>query len=402
VAVNLESNLAPKRLRLNYLDGLRGLAALYVVLYHASDPSWAEGRLSRICSISLKLLIYGHFAVAIFIILSGYCLMLPLVRSADQQLQGGWSGFIRRRARRILPPYYTAIVLTMILLSIIPPLRVVQGNYWDGALPAFRTDIVLSHLLLIHNLSPQWYFRINPPLWSVATEWQIYFCFPLLLLPIWKRFGIAWLITIAFAIGLAPHFLLPTAWNLDWAVPWYLALFSLGMGAAAINFAPGGRYAAWRARVRWELVPCVMLSLIAVAATVTAKWWWKYLWFADIQVGLFAACLLIHWTRQLHALKSSTLLALVESKASLRLGHISYSLYLVHAPLLALLHLPLHKMHLSPDMRMMVMLCVNVPITVALSYLFHLAFERRFMSDQRPPTPTVGPVTRRGAYKHEG
>ena len=31
------------RLRLDYLDGMRGLAALYVVMYHASDASWAGG-----------------------------------------------------------------------------------------------------------------------------------------------------------------------------------------------------------------------------------------------------------------------------------------------------------------------------------------------------------------------
>ncbi len=67
------------RIRLAYLDGIRGLAALYVVLVH----SWALDDALQPSLLWLpvtKLLRYGIFAVVIFIVLSGYCLMLPVVR----------------------------------------------------------------------------------------------------------------------------------------------------------------------------------------------------------------------------------------------------------------------------------------------------------------------------------
>src|SRR5215218_948233 len=79
---------------------------------------------------------------------------------------------------------------------------------------------------------------INMAHWSVATEWQIYFLFPLLLLPLWRRFGSACAVAAAAVVGLLPHFLLPESRNLDWACPWFLGLFAMGM-AVADAFARG-------------------------------------------------------------------------------------------------------------------------------------------------------------------
>jgi peptidoglycan/LPS O-acetylase OafA/YrhL len=46
---------------------------------------------------------YGHFAVAVFIVLSEFCLVLAVCR--DGALGGGAFGFLHRRARRLLPPF---------------------------------------------------------------------------------------------------------------------------------------------------------------------------------------------------------------------------------------------------------------------------------------------------------
>ena len=75
------------------------------------------------------------------------------------------------------------------------------------ALPAFTPGVIVSHLLLIHNFNPDWHSKIDYPMWSVATEWQIYFLFPLVLLPVWKRFGAAAAVGAGFLIGLVPLFL---------------------------------------------------------------------------------------------------------------------------------------------------------------------------------------------------
>ena len=85
--------MTPNQTHLGYVDGLRGLAALYVTGCHAyltyavlysSHPqdAWSAGLL---CSLSW--LQYGRSAVAVFIVVSGYCLMLPVLRAGGLRLE---------------------------------------------------------------------------------------------------------------------------------------------------------------------------------------------------------------------------------------------------------------------------------------------------------------------------
>ncbi len=200
------------RLRLHYLDGLRGLAALYVVLVHIEPEMGAT--LPLFWSTFTKLLRYGGFAVAIFIALSGYVLMLPVSRSRSGHLEGTLIDYIRRRSRRILPPYYAALLFSLFLGFVVFLLERFSDFQWNEIAgkgpfsPRFTFIDVLSHLLLVHNLSSVTHMTINPPMWSVATEWQIYFIFPLILLPVWRRFGLLASIITAYVISLLPIYLL--------------------------------------------------------------------------------------------------------------------------------------------------------------------------------------------------
>src|SRR5882724_12742624 len=215
-------------LRLEYLDGLRAVAALYVVLFHAG-VGFNSGPLSGVARIVWHTLVFGHDAVAILIVLSGYCLMLPVARAEGQLARGLWHYFARR-AWRILPPYYAAVLGSLLLLALVPALETPTTTIWADSFPAFGLAPVGSHLLLIHNLYRSLANRIDGPLWSVATEWQIYFFFPLLLLPIWRRLGAALRVLVGFIVGGSLLWLAPEA--ADTAASWYLGLFALGMGAA--------------------------------------------------------------------------------------------------------------------------------------------------------------------------
>ena len=66
---------------------------------------------------------HGHYAVAVFIVLSGFCLMLPVTRDPNGRLPGGFAAYLGRRARRILPPYYAALGMCWIAIALIPALR---------------------------------------------------------------------------------------------------------------------------------------------------------------------------------------------------------------------------------------------------------------------------------------
>jgi peptidoglycan/LPS O-acetylase OafA/YrhL len=97
-----ESSKDPEqRLRLHYLDGLRGLASLYVVSVHINR--YMGEQVPQVLQLVGKTLRYGFFAVGVFIVLSGYVLMLPTARSQSSYFSGGLWNYILRRSRRILP-----------------------------------------------------------------------------------------------------------------------------------------------------------------------------------------------------------------------------------------------------------------------------------------------------------
>jgi peptidoglycan/LPS O-acetylase OafA/YrhL len=331
-------------------------------------------------------------SVVIFLVLSGYCLMLPVARSTDGRLAGGFGPYLMRRARRILPPYYVALALTLLLFALFPEMQRRTGAFTDISLPAFDPGAVLSHLLMAHNLSDGWIYKINSPMWSVATEWQIYLFFPLVLLPLWRRFGVWAAVAAAFALGLAPHFLLPPGRNGDWAFPWFLGVFALGMAAAVIGFSPEPRVARWRDRLPWG----VLSLLVWVVLGATATQWTKHnAWIADVLISLASACLLMFCSAAAARpgdRRRPAVLRVLESRPALGLGHFSYSLYLAHWPLLSFFYVQLRPVVSDPSAMLLWMLLGAAPLSVAGSYLFYRAFERPLLptsspSAGRPPRP---------------
>ena len=144
------------RVRLEFLDGLRGIAALFVVLYHVYRQlglRWNERVLPAIVATSTRWLSFGHVAVGVFIVLSGYCLMIPLARRGTTHISGGMRSFFFRRSLRILPAYYAALALSLVAIYFVPVLHVRTGLPWDEALPAFAPGAIISHLLLVQNRS---------------------------------------------------------------------------------------------------------------------------------------------------------------------------------------------------------------------------------------------------------
>jgi len=368
-------------LRLEYLDGLRALAALYVVLFHAGvgfvDPERPVHGFARNLQRGLS---FGHDAVAVFIVLSGYCLMLPVARApVPGQLVRGIADYVARRAWRILPPYFAALGGSLLLIALAPVLETPTKTIWADSFPAFEFGAIASHLLLIHNLSPAWIHRINGPLWSVATEWQIYFVFPFVLLPIWRRFGAASSLLAAFALGAGLTLIVPSAAHS--ACSWYIGLFGLGMCAAGTDFAsrPAERWL--RERVPWVFVCAGLLAALACGTTVLVKYWFRFMPYSDALVGAAAASVLLCLTP--HALRPAQrpplLLRVLQSGPLVALGRFSYSLYLTHLPVVALCYFGLRRLDLSPNAEMLALIALGLPLSLLFSYAFFWVFERRFV-----------------------
>ena len=101
-----------------HVEGLRGVAAFYVFLYHIWQYgiSHAGATLTSLLPYTLPWMQFGHFAVSAFIVISGYCLGLPVAQRLEKPFDA--ARFAKRRARRLLPAY----TLAALFLSVIPVL----------------------------------------------------------------------------------------------------------------------------------------------------------------------------------------------------------------------------------------------------------------------------------------
>ena len=111
---------------------------------------------------------------------------------------------------------------------------------------------------------------LNIPLWSVALEWQIYFLFPLLFLPIRRRYGWIAAIGTAFFLGVMPHYLLNG--YMDVSHPWLMGSFTLGMLAAEIIFSQVPFLIKLRNSLPWRQLSIVFAAIISLSRGNTNFW----------------------------------------------------------------------------------------------------------------------------------
>ena len=350
-----------------FVDGIRGLTAFYVVLNHiwtrfvviaeaGSLPPW------------FHLLKFGHAAVAIFIVLSGFCLMLPVARRTPLQLS---PDFLKRRARRILPGYYAAMVLSLLLGLALPVILPPHSREWQG---------LVLHTALLHNWIPRWSIAINGPFWSIALEWQIYFIFALLLIPLRQRFGRLAVVTAALALSVLPLF-----FKLGGTSPWFLLLFVQGMLAAEWVARPPNLSAKALAALAGMLF--VLSGTLEVLIWRDSFPWPSTPWLAsalqiglDILLGCATVAMLLAGALAPQQAPLRPLFQLLASRPLVLLGSFSYSIYLLHDPLLALgIHYARPLIVAAPLQAFPFVLTTLLPVVLGISWLFHLAFERPFL-----------------------
>lgn len=380
--------VASARPRLLFLDSMRGLAAMYVLLFHSltisvpGDPASFSPPLRVLRAVFG----YGHFAVCVFIVLSGFSLMLPLAHAGTTRVTDV-GRYLRRRCRRIMPPYYAALALSI--------LAILGASLVPGASTTARDDVtdggaVLSHLLLIHNWNFDWAFALNGPMWSVATEWQIYFLFPLVLLPLWRVIGPLPTVLLTWTLAFALHFVVPASYNFYWAAPWFVGSFAVGMWGASVCFSPTGPLRGLEA-VPWNWVAWGSLGVLTVA--LFASGGAQPLPVFDAIVSVLALAWILSCVRH-HASNATTasvpehgergfrvtMHRLLTSRPLCLLGAFSYSIYLLQHPLLRFTEAVLGQSSLSAEAILWTQLVIGTPLILAASWVFAQFFEFPFTS----------------------
>ena len=371
VPTQTRRSLPPQAGHRNFLDGVRGLAALWVVLSHLWIIPCGLAARSNWLGPLTNWTLYSHFAVDIFIVLSGFCLILPVAR--DGALSGGAWAFYGRRARRILPPFYAALVFSVLVFVAIEAL---DRKPLLVSLPA-----VLANVFLVQDILPG--FNIyNGPFWSIAVEWRIYWVFPGL---VWLlgRHGKRGVLAAAFALGglltaLLQRFI-PDAMQ---ACPWFLLLFASGLCAGQLSAQrPGRNETAFCAAL--AAVSLAGMSALIHAHPITdhgGKDFGAYLPLLDPLAGFGAAAGLLWVSR------SPRRVPLLSWRPLVSLGTWAYSLYLVHLPCLLLLNAL--ATYFRPAWRQplphVYALLFGLPLVFWAARLFYLAVEKPFLSRKKP------------------
>jgi len=373
--------------KLLFLDGLRGIAALYVVIHHEAQIYMGEKCFPQPFFYRLyPYMILGNFAVVAAIVMSGFCLMLSVVRSEDATLRGGLGAYLWRRFRRLAPGFYAAIAVSLLLVACVPAMRRHDGELWSFAFPTsdwrsiFGWKIILSHVLMLHALSPNWIMRIDPPMWSVGVEWINIFLMPLLLLPLWRRAGGALLAILATVLCFLPFATRPIfhddRFTFQWAQPWLVAQFAYGMAAAALLYpkhTPERFRRLDRAALRVAVHPVVLVVLV-IAFYFCGTYRRVPLTFLT---GVATVCVTLHCA--LGTRVGRLLIKPLESGFALWLGMISYSLYLLHTPLQMLFQRAMEPLHLPAGVRLAALLTLATPLMLLAGAIGYRFFERPFL-----------------------
>ena len=152
------------------MTSLRGLAAVWVVLYHYSNDLVT---LLPATGAFLPFFRQGHFAVPIFFVLSGYVLTYNYLDQMTAPTRATLLRFWARRLARIYPLHLATllVILAMVIVAARSRLGIARADYSER-------DFVLN-LLLMHAWVPHYMLNWNYPSWSLSSEWFAYLFFPL-------------------------------------------------------------------------------------------------------------------------------------------------------------------------------------------------------------------------------
>ncbi|MDO9440937.1 MAG: acyltransferase [Beijerinckiaceae bacterium] len=311
-------------MRFKALDALRGIAALQVVIAHSLGvgQNWIDMNDPWVRFTPIRLVMEAHPAVVFFFVLSGFVLTLSITKEHDLS----YGRFVIRRILRIYVPFFASICIAVLLCVAISPSYVAgtselfAGNWVD-----YSPSVVMRHLLMTGARDD---IQLNGVMWSLVHEMRISLILPFLValfaFSLWSGAIAVTFLSIAAWISLASlgqsQFWVPnTPLNSVLLTIFYIFPFGVGIALALrreqlITFA----------RQR----PILIAASLPISIVIMQRLRISTTGLSDLPISILAGVLIIL------VLSSPRIQEQLMTPALQWLGRISYSLYLIHLPVL--------------------------------------------------------------------
>ena len=316
--------MAETRHQLEFLDGLRGIASLWVLVGHAMF----------LTGYKVMILAEPDMAVELFIIISGFLMTYHYqVRQEREPWMAPetWRTFWIRRFFRIAPLYYVCLAVALILgpelwqsrldaATAIPGALEGEARYADRYLDQSLTNI-LMHVSFIFGATWTHNFRTALPDWSIGLEMQYYLVFPFLMIIALKLGRLAGMALLVGGMALAGTWLerngfVVGAYSM---LPMKFHLFAAGMLMAMTL----------RADAKWKW----LLIMVAIAVIFVPLGGGRSAMHRGIKIGIVLGFLALLYKDRLPVLMQwpvGILDKLFSNPLSRWIGDVSYGVYLIH------------------------------------------------------------------------
>lgn len=378
--------------RLDLIDALRGFAALWVFIYHiwnvlnpwktsqVAPVSW-DANQTWLDHISFFGFQFGYFGVTIFFVVSGFCIHLPQARRHAANGQDGLKldAFIERRFWRLYPAYFAGLFVASLSLGVMR-LMEYRARGWPLPLPEGFYEQAFGVKEIVYNaffLLP--FFEsakdLNSVLWTLVFEVQFYLLYPLLLVLI-RRMG---LLPVGLILLICEVILVPAPKNSSnylnhnpWEYFFLAKYFEWFLGVMAAEYLAQSRRLSSRTLILCCSVACLAVSMASVF--VGSLWPYRDIWVA-LATFLFLLGMLPFQKEQIRPPVFSLFVWL---------GLFSYSLYLLHIPLMRIIYAGntlLGEWLGNPYWeRWLILDCI--PVVMFFSWMFYLRFEKPYLKQK--------------------
>ena len=345
----------------DFITIIRGIAALTVALGHIIGlvpPDHPSGNFFQV-PIYEKLIwpvLFGREMVWIFIFISGFSLSNSIRIDFNSSLKIRVKNFYLRRFWRIVPTYYFGLLLGLIIVFF-------YNNFSGNTRPPSDSLLTfgpvnsagfLSHLLLIHNLNPNWTHQLNPPLWTIGVEFQLYF----LLLPFFFKSGQKFLVPLSIVIiALIKVEMHVTNFTLFLYIEWFFAgvIFSVFFKKVSVSKS-------------YLILPLIFIGLLAYSRLLIDIYLlYELNWLIFTILFIF----FLQTVSKKYSGFGGKILNLL-----LKIGKYSYSLYVVHFPIGLLSWMAISYLTSVRLYQLIGIILISIPMLVIITKFCYIKIEK--------------------------